>query len=118
MRIIHRERPSTKNAVTNVIYRRQLNGRAYLSDPDVFFLRSSNISLTDKQKDNLAKLDALLGGVFLTSDDPSAYTEKMKEQYRFYRHMTEAENVEVNASRTGTYVSWTLDGKEHGEYLF
>lgn len=71
MRLLHRERVSTKQAIGNTVFRRQLNGRAYLSDPDVFFLREENLSLTPAQKDKLARVNALLGGVLLTSDDPS-----------------------------------------------
>ena len=36
MRLFHRERVSTKQAINNTVFRRQLNGRAYGSDPDVF----------------------------------------------------------------------------------
>ena len=34
MRLFHRERVSTKQAINNTLFRRQLNGRAYGSDPD------------------------------------------------------------------------------------
>jgi alpha-galactosidase len=36
----HRERVSTTNAITNIYTRNQLNRHAYMSDPDVFFLRT------------------------------------------------------------------------------
>ena len=110
MRIIHRERPSTKQAIANTISRRQLNGRAYLSDPDVFFLRTENCSLNDKQKDMLATLAALLGGVFLTSDDPSSYTDEMKEKYRYYRSLTEAEIQKISVSDSRITVRYILHG--------
>ena len=109
MQVIHRERPSTKQAIGNIISRRQLNGRAYLSDPDVFFLRSKNISLTEKQKEKLATISALLGGVFLTSDDPSSYTEEMKEQYHRLRHLTKAKVLEVLPDH-GITIRYELDG--------
>lgn len=117
MRICHRERPSTRNAVSNILSRRHLNNRAYLSDPDVFFLREENTSLTDQQKDSLAKIDALLGGVFLTSDDPSNYTDQMKDNYKKYRHMCDAEYVHVNTDE-GIHVSYVLDNEEKEEDLF
>ena len=110
MRIIHRERPSTKQAIANTISRRQLNGRAYLSDPDVFFLRTENCSLNDRQKDMLATLAALLGGVFLTSDDPSSYTDEMKEKYRYYRSLTEAEIQWISVSDNRITVRYILHG--------
>jgi hydroxymethylpyrimidine pyrophosphatase-like HAD family hydrolase len=104
MHMIHRERPSTKNAVANILSRRALNGRAYLSDPDVFFLRTENCQLSQKQKYSLAVLDALCGGVFLTSDDPGSYTKEMKEQYRLYRSLTKATNVQIMNDRGITAV--------------
>lgn len=117
MHLIHRERPSTKNAVDNIISRHGLNGRAYLSDPDVFFLRRENCQLTDNQKYSLAVLDALCGGVFLTSDDPGSYTEEMKRQYRLYRSLTKAENVRVS-SDSGITVVYDLDDETTRRRLF
>lgn len=113
MQIIHRERPSTKQAIANTISRRGLNNRAYLSDPDVFFLRKENCSLTDAQKDELATIGALLGGVFLTSDDPSSYTEEMKQKYRYYRHLTNAKVTLVRPLRRGVTITYELDGSSH-----
>ncbi len=49
MRLFHRERVSTKQSIGNTIFRRQLNRRAYGSDPDVFFLREENCKLTAQQ---------------------------------------------------------------------
>lgn len=112
MRLIHRERPSTRNAIRNTISRRMLNGRAYLSDPDVFFLRTENCALTDKQKDMLATVDALLGDVFLTSDDPSSYTEEMRRKYRYYRSLTNAVVTGVSADRNVS-ITYELDGHKH-----
>ena len=111
MRLIHRERPSTKQAIGNTISRRGLNGRAYYSDPDVFFLRDENCTLTEARKDQLASIAALLGGVFLTSDDPSSYTEEMKRKYREYFHLSKADVLEVTLDR-GITIRYLLDGKE------
>ena len=112
MRLIHRERPSTRQAIGNVVFRRQLNGRAYLSDPDVFFLRDDNIKLTQKQKNQLAVLDAVLGGVFLHSDDMSKYSEQAKQQYQALRHMREAENIQI--STDGKWMlRCTIDGTSY-----
>ena len=117
MQIIHRERPSTKNAMHNIVTRRALNGRAYLSDPDVFFLREENCELTEQQKHDLAVLDALLGGVFLTSDDPSSYTEDMVRRYREYRRLTKANVLRVYAEKA-VYITYELDGTRHTATLF
>ena len=63
MRLFHRERVSTKQSIGNTIFRRQLNGRAYGSDPDVFFLREENCKLTLQQKQTLARVNALFSGI-------------------------------------------------------
>ena len=112
MRLFHRERVSTKQAINNTVLRRALNGRAYGSDPDVFFLRDENCALSDEQKNILGTVDALLGNVFLTSDVPSHYTEKQREEYRRLRRLFEkAEGVDVKTGNAGITIQYTLDGK-------
>lgn len=82
MRLFHRERISTKHSLDNTLYRRQLGGRAFGNDPDVFFLRDENCQLTPEQKRRLAETNARYGQVLLISDDPNFYTPEMKAQYR------------------------------------
>lgn len=110
MRIIHRERPSTRQAIINTINRFGINGRAHLNDPDVFFLRTENCSLNAKQKELLAMTGALLGGIWLTSDDPSSYTEEMKQDYRRYRYISEhARNISLHYGERPE-IAYELDG--------
>ncbi len=117
MHLFHRERVSTKQAIGNTVFRRQLNGRAYLSDPDVFFLREENIKLTAEEKNKLAQVNALFGGILLTSDDPSKYSPSAKEQYRELLRLHGAENVRVSADNVLTVV-YELDGVEYKVELF
>ena len=91
MRLFHRERVSTKHSLDNTICRRQLGGRAFGNDPDVFFLREENCRLTPEQKNRLAQTNARYGQVLLISDDPNSYTPGMKEQY--YRVRREWESA-------------------------
>lgn len=81
MRLFHSERPSTKNTMLNTLYRRQISGRAFINDPDVFLLRENNIKLTPEIKTSLAKLNCLLGGVLFTSDNFSDYSEETRALY-------------------------------------
>lgn len=111
MRCFHRERVSTKQALGNTIFRRQLNGRAYISDPDVFFLRENNLKLTQSQKMLLAKVNALLGGVLLTSDDTSSYSDSQREKYQSILHLADAEEVSVDVDERR--ISYMLDGEKH-----
>ncbi|MBQ1630403.1 MAG: alpha-galactosidase [Firmicutes bacterium] len=112
MQLVHMERPSTLNAVQNMLSRYPLDQRAFGSDPDVFFLRSYNIQLNEDQRLSLATLDALLGSVFLTSDDPARYTDEMKEMYRKLRHLSTATNVRLKVDEK-IRISYDLDGETH-----
>ena len=113
MRLFHRERISTKQALQNTIFRRQLNGRAYGSDPDVFFLREENCKLTPEQKQTLATVNALFGQILLTSDDPAKYTAAARTAYAQVQHtFADAANVRVKADH-GVTVQYALDGQQH-----
>ena len=112
MRLFHRERVSTRQSIGNTVFRRQLNGRAYGSDPDVFFLREENCKLTPQQKDQLATVNALFSGILLTSDMPSRYTLEMREQYAALRDLSaHAENICVDADHD-ICIRYTLHGQE------
>lgn len=110
MRVLHRERVSTKQAIGNTISRRALDGRAWGSDPDVFFLRDENLSLTYSEKLLLARVNALLGTVFLTSDNLSNWNEAQKKDYQELRHLCAAENVRWDPAIS--CICYTLDGAE------
>ncbi len=84
MRPMHRERPSTKHTQRNTVYRRQLNHRAFLNDPDVFLLRDENTTLTREQKMTLGRINALFGSVLFGSDHFGSYTE---EKQAFYEEL-------------------------------
>lgn len=77
MRMLHRERVSTKRSLANTRGRAHLDGRAFRNDPDVFFLRH-DVKLNDRQRRDLIGADAALGGMFLTSDDVGAWTDAQK----------------------------------------
>lgn len=111
MRRTNRERPSTRQAIRDTIFRRQLNGRAFLSDPDVFFLREENLKLNEKQKRTLAAVNALFGGVLLHSDDMSRWSREAEAFYQKLLRLRDAERICVH-SGYGPAVSYTLDGRE------
>ena len=94
-------------------FRRELNGRAFLGDPDVFFLREQNCKLTAEEKEKLYTVNALLGGVLLTSDALNDYTEAQREQFAAVRRLKEeATDVSVCAD-DGVVLNYTLDGTAH-----
>ena len=72
---VNRELPSAQNAMLNSIFRRQLNGRVFCNDPDVFFLRNNNLAFTREQKLLLAKVNHLCGNVLFVSDNVGDYSD-------------------------------------------
>ncbi|MBQ3302333.1 MAG: alpha-galactosidase, partial [Eggerthellaceae bacterium] len=81
MRVLHRERVSTKNSLANTYGRAWLDRRAFGNDPDVFFLRK-DVKMTEDQKNALLFADATMGSVLLTSDDMSQWDSSAKARFR------------------------------------
>ena len=65
---IIREDVSTPHAVSNSIFRRHLDGRAWLNDPDVFLLRDSNIKMTFEQRKLLAQINGVIAEIGANGD--------------------------------------------------
>ena len=107
MRLLHRERVSTKNAIGNTIYRRQLSGRAFINDPDVFLLRDTNIKLSRSKRKLLARVNSLFGGVLFTSDDISTYEEWQMKLLQ--EVLGRKEKREIKVYKKGKYTSIITD---------
>lgn len=108
-KLLHRERVSTKNTIGNTIYRRQLNGRAFWNDPDVYLLRDDNIKLSAKQKALLAQVNGLFGGLLFTSDDVGNYdAEKQKLQ----KSLEELHEAPRSVERKGRYTIVRYQGQD------
>lgn len=76
----HREFVSTVNTLGNSIFRRQLDGRAFLNDPDVFLLRDDNMHMDFEQRKIIATVNKLFGSVLFTSDNVGEYREEQMEK--------------------------------------
>ena len=63
----------------NTVFRRQLDGRFFRNDPDVFLLRSEDIDLTPRRRQSLTLINHIFGSVLFTSDDVSTYDEMQKK---------------------------------------
>lgn len=111
MRLLHRERVSTRQSLGNTIFRRELDGRAFGNDPDVFFLRDRNLRLNAKEKDYLAAVNALFGSVWLTSDDLNGYDDAKTALYREYAQLRNAEEIRIDPDTLS--ISYTLHGRRH-----
>lgn len=111
MQLTHRERVSTKNSMLNTIFRRQLDKRAFLNDPDVFLLRDNNISLSNIQKQALAIVNNLFGSVYFTSDDMLAYSDKQGKVLDYAASLRGCEYEGVNISGGSVLFTYTRNGK-------
>lgn len=110
---MHREDVSTPNAVHNSIYRRCLNGRAFLCDPDVFLLRRDNIEFTFEQQKTLAKFIKLFGGVLFVSDDISQYNEEQLEVFKDVMSDDDSKINNVIEDNNRVYIDYTQHGEPH-----
>ncbi len=96
---INREGVSTRHAVNNTVFRRHLDGRAFMNDPDVFLLRESNMKMSFGQRRLLAKINGLFGSLLFTSDNVGEYGE---EQKKILRETMNAQKAKiVSAEYTG-----------------
>ena len=112
MRIMHRERISTKNTICDSIYRRGLNGRAFLNDPDVFLLRNENIKLSEKQKNQLATVNGLFGSLWFTSDNCSLYTKEKTESFLKVLKLHKSKILSIKDNRKSIFIDYELEGKQ------
>ena len=80
MRLLHRERVSSKRSMGNTLGRAHLDGVVFRNDPDVFFLRD-DVDLTESEKRQLLMADVTLGGMLLTSDGVEDWDEGQRAQF-------------------------------------
>lgn len=111
----NRELPSAKNAMNNTMFRRHLNGRVFVNDPDVFYLRKNNLTgedplfvncgklkFTEEQKDLLAEVNNMCGDVLFVSDNVGGYDEKqlVKAKKYFAKSERKVKDIEYLDDRT------------------
>lgn len=111
MQLTHRERVSTKNSMLNTVFRRQLDGRAFLNDPDVFLLRDDNISLYHCQKQSLAIINHVLGSVYFTSDDVSGYDDRQRRLLATARRWSDARVLRAEWDKGEVKLTLSLRGR-------
>jgi len=74
--IRHEGRPAALMNMRDTIGRSILNRSVFINDPDVVFMRSSNIELDEKEKELIALVDFLLASQIMFSDDTGGEAEK------------------------------------------
>ena len=116
---------SAKNAMNNTVFRRHLNGRVWVNDPDVFYLRDNDLRGTDpffvskgilrfteEQKLLLAEVNNTCGDVLFVSDNVGGYSdEKLELVKKFFiktnRQVIDAEYV----TNQDVVLTYKEDGK-------
>ena len=91
-----REQVSTQTAITNTIFRRHLDGRAFCNDPDVFILRDTNIKMDSNMRKLVAKINNLFGSLLFVSDDIGAYNDEAKATFLDTMTDTDASIISTN----------------------
>lgn len=87
--LLNNEIVSAQMAINNTIFRRHLNGRVWMNDPDVFFLREDNLKFTKSQRQLLATINNLCGNVLFISDNAGDYDETQMKLLKKYFKKTE-----------------------------
>lgn len=112
---LNNELPSAQNAINNSMFRRHLSGRAFLNDPDVFFLRDNNLTFTWEQKLLLAKINSLFGKVLFVSDDVGEYNDVQLEVLNRTFVPTDAKVLDVTCTGSRSEGDYEIKYIENGE---
>ena len=108
-----REMVSAQNAINNSIFRRQLNGRVFTNDPDVFFLRYSNLKFELDQKILLGFINHICGDVLFVSDNMEEYTDNDIEIVRKFYSESDFKVIDANYVENSNKILLKLLDKEN-----
>lgn len=93
---VNNEIMSAQNAMNNSIFRRQLNGRVFTNDPDVFFFRYSNLKFNMDQKVLLGFINHICGDVLFVSDNMEEYYPDDIESVKTFFRKSEYKILDAN----------------------
>ena len=113
----YRESASVRNAAADIVFRRGLNKRAFLSAP-------CSVSLDDKEyfldgrlnvaeQNVLTNLEGLFTSVLIANDSTAAYDQKKKRRFKKMCDLAKATDVKVKRSAGGFLVSYRFEGKSY-----
>ena len=112
MRLMHRERISTKVTLQNTIYRSAMDGSVFRCDPDVFLLRDDHISLSKEQRRALVMLNHLCGSVYMTSDKVGEYDDEKRALLAEAQALSGAEIKDIQKNGRQITICYEKDGNE------
>ena len=113
----HRESSSVKSASANIVFRRELNKRAFLSAPCYISLDDKETfydgKLNNAEQNVLTNLEGLFTSVAIVNDTGAAYDRKKKRRFRKMCRLDSAEGVKVAKASDGFFVSYKFEGKSY-----
>lgn len=113
----YRESASVKNASADIVFRRELDRRAFLSAPcevslyDKDFFLDGN--LNSAEQNVLTTLAGLFTSVLITTDDVALYAPKQIRKFKKMCELKDATDVSIRRVPTGHVVGYRLDGKSY-----
>ena len=113
----YRESASVRNAAADIVFRRALNKRAFLSVPcgisfdekEFFF----DENLNSAEQNVLANIEGLFTSVLIFHDSGAAYDQKKKHRFVKMCNLARAKNVTVERAENGFVVNYKLDGRSY-----
>lgn len=115
---VSNEMLSAQSAINNSIFRRHLNGRVFMNDPDVFFLRDNNLKFTWEQKKLLARINNLCGNVLFVSDNAGDYTAEQMLLLKKYLKKTDEKIISAERLNPDVINIVTEEGGKTKEFMF
>lgn len=108
-----REDVSTPNTINCSVFRRGLNGRAFMNDPDVFLLRDNNIKMSFEQRKLIAEINSVFGSLLFVSDNVSQYSREQLEVFLDTIHKRDVKIIKAGICKNDIIrVEYLLNGFE------
>ena len=113
----YRESASVKNASADIVFRRMLDGRAFLSAPcelslyDKDFFLDGNLNYAEQNV--LTTLAGLFSSALIITDDVTKYSQKQKRRLKKMCSLSSATEVVVRRVPSGHVVGYRYAGKSY-----
>ena len=113
----YRESVSVRNAAADIVFRRALNKRAFLSVPcgisfdekEFFF----DENLNSAEQNVLTNIAGLFTSVLIFQDSGAAFDQKKKHRFAKMCNLARAKNIKVERAESGFVVNYKLDGRSY-----
>lgn len=112
-----RESPSVKNAANDIVFRRMLDGRAFLNATCTLSLEEKENfldgNLNNAEQNLLCSLAGLFSSVIITTDNVATYNQKQKRRFRKMLALSRAQDVRVKKVSGKYIVGYKFEDKNY-----